>query len=406
LFKFSSYQKSFKGSQCAGVHMFLKPDGSAEYSLVLLKKKSSKIQIEKRELDISDFDTLMHFVPKSVPVILTIEGKGIVNRRVNTENLVSETEIVSRVLPNAKPAEFYIQKTTIKENDIFLTLARRISIDEILERFEKEKRFVIKTVFGPFSLNHIASLLDEKYEVINGKYGGYRMENNLIKETDMKYQDCFSRYRLEEELLSDQDIIAFATAFSFFVEQAEISLDIEKCGFRNEEFIYKRMFGIMSVVLLLLVFIILMGNLVLYQQYNKKSAELVDQLAVNEDLIYELEKVEGVLKSKEDFIGRSGFLQSSKLSYYADRLAYNLPETIRLTKCDLEPLQKKLKNNEQPEFTNNQVRVAGLTRESTVLNNWIKTINKETWVKDVKVIGYKQEKNSDPGEFEIEIIIK
>jgi len=382
------------------------PDGGFSYSVVLLRKKGSEVQIVKREMDVETFDGLLGLLPKGIPVVLVIEGKGIVNRKLNTENLTSEMEIVSRVLPNAKPIDFYIQKTAIKENEIFLTLARRATVDEILDRFKKEKRFVIKVIFGPFLINHVASLLDEKYENINGKLGGYRMENGLIKEIDIKSNQGTGRYRLGSELLSEDDIIAFAGAFSFFVEQAEISIEIPGVDDQREEFLFKRMFNIIGASLLLLVFVVLMGNLVLYQQYSKKSADLMDQLAINEDLIYELETVEGVLKSKEDFIGRSGFLQSSKLSYYADRLACTLPESIRLTKCDLEPLQKKLKNNEQPEFTNNQVRVAGLTNESTILNSWIKTINKEPWVKDVRVINYKQEKNADPGEFEIEIQIK
>ena len=150
----------------------------------------------------------------------------------------------------------------------------------------------------------------------------------------------------------------------------------------------------------------LLINFLLFDHYSKKSNELSANINLNTGLLQQLDTLTKELKFKEDFIEQTGILSNSRLSLYSDRIASTLSDNIQLIDLSINPLDKKLKSNQEPEFNKNKIYINGITSNSTILNDWIKTIMKEGWVKEVNIKNYNQDNAITKGEFKIEIIIK
>ena len=112
------------------------------------------------------------------------------------------------------------------------------------------------------------------------------------------------------------------------------------------------------------------------------------------------------INTKNAFIEMSGLKNASRVSFYADRIAMDLPEKIRLIELNVNPLEKKIKTGEPIVFGHNNIVVKGNSKRSSDLNNWILILKQNDWVSDILVINYQQENPLEPGVFEIKISVK
>lgn len=406
LFSFIQNKGYFKGNRAVGLYIFLAEGGAKVYDLVLLKKKGSSLFVEKKELQVNSLEQIFEIVGKSLPIILSVEGKGIISKKVNTGGITSDKEIINHVLTGAKPVDFYIQKVSVSEQTMFVSIIRKQILDSLLEEFSKTGRSVVMAGLGAFHVNNIIALFSDKTDELYTQSEKLIINKGQIQEVVTPEQINWERFRIGSETVSAKDILAFSAGCSYFLPSQTGMINTDKLSKQKQEFIFKKMFSFLGIAYLSLLFILLLVNFMMFSQYSQQNNDLIDKLSENENLVTELDRLKVMYKTKEDFLKQSGFLQSSKLSFYADRLASDLPETITLSKMDLEPLQKKVKFGEQPMFANNTIRIAGITIESTVLNDWIKLLNTNKWIKKVEVINYNQETNRQPGNFEIEIIIE
>jgi hypothetical protein len=62
-----------------------KKDGYEIYSLLTVKKKANKISIVSKQT-FEAFDALLKTADKKLPILLVIEGKGVLNKEINFEN--------------------------------------------------------------------------------------------------------------------------------------------------------------------------------------------------------------------------------------------------------------------------------------------------------------------------------
>ena len=140
-----------------------------------------------------------------------------------------------------------------------------------------------------------------------------------------------------------------------------------------------------------------------YSRYDKKINTLRFSYNQNKELIKKLDTLKSELKLKEQYFINSGFLDASKLSYYADRIAYTVPKEIVLTQLNINPLEGKIKNNKPISFQNRKILILGTVTQSIILNNWVKQLKDTDWIKNVKIIHYNQESVEIPAEFELQI---
>jgi len=397
----------FKGKSAAGVQVNILPDNKLAVNIVILKRKKTRLETENKYSSLSSFDEVTGNIPKSIPVCLNIDGKGVIHKKIETNKDDTDRTILDQALPNAAQEEIFMQKTETPDGACYISVVRKEIINNVLGEFRAAGRHVVSLTLGVFPVNGILGILNSKENTI--QTSGYITEIRDTKINEIRKEQENSReqtFRIGNEELQTDMLVPFAAAFEYFFNPLTISEQPDIIRPLSENYVYKKIFVTAGWSVLVFFFILLLTNFLLFDKYNRQYNDLSYRISQNKDLLSRLDTLKKEMEQKEEFITKGGLLRSSRNSFYADRIAYMLPQDIMLTEMDICPLKKKITESKEPEFMKNVIHVSGITKKSTLLDEWIKEVGKEQWVDDINILNYTQESDKRTGEFEVEIRIE
>jgi Tfp pilus assembly protein PilN len=239
--------------------------------------------------------------------------------------------------------------------------------------------------------------------------GEYRVEieNDLIKmfeKTETSFQN--RKQIIAGEELQAASVLSFSSAFRFlFTQQTPPFIEIEQVKFHSGEHTQKELFKVLGWGVMLFFLSVLLVNFLVFDHYHTKGNNLEARYSQNKEFLDYIGQMKMKLAGKKAFVEQSGLQFSTQTSFYADRIAKDLPENIQLSEISINPLAKKIKTGEPIVFQQKNIKVKGHCVKSAYLNDWMHVLKKYEWIKDVAVINYKQDLAAEPGEFEINIQI-
>ena len=163
-FKFD-IQDFLIGTTALGVEVNLQ-GANADFKVTTLEKKEGSIDVVGFE-NYNSQETFFEKLNVEMPIYLSIGGKGIINKKVAAKETISDDDLIQLVLPNAKIADFYLQKKSLGNNQWVVSIIRKSVLDEILQEFKSLKAYVLKIVLGPFSIVNVSGLLANDNATIN-----------------------------------------------------------------------------------------------------------------------------------------------------------------------------------------------------------------------------------------------
>ena len=402
-------ENMLKNKSAAGLEIILLPDGSYQFYLIALKKQESTVVTEKITGPLYSFNEVQKHIDSKVPLILIMNGKGIIHRKFYRQENDSTATLLTKVLPNAIIDDFVIQETDFPSGEVFVSVIRTNVFNELMNELINHKLTNVSACFlGPFVVTNLLSLL-EKHTLDTGVVfaGNYRLQVNHEQIVSMEpiVDIPDQSYQIGNDVLSSQLLVAFAGALSYF---AGFSCNISNAGLLysiKEEFKQKQKFEFRGWALLIATFLILIINYLVFNNYWTKNKEMNTELELTQTAMQRYEKLKSDYNQKHLFLEQNGMLENSRTSYYADRLARELPASIQFTGLNIHPLKKKKAGEEDKGFSfeNRSVHVSGNCKRNTELNDWMKKIKKESWVQDLVLLNYSQDSKDENGIFLIEI---
>ncbi len=410
------------GRQAIGLDLFILPDNTYSLSLCILRKKGSKISTERSVSGIKDIASLKEYLSPALPVSLVIGGKGLLHKKVaraegessyaKASADKSDSLLLQKVLPNANIGDFYIQRTPAGADKHFVSVARKNVIDALLKELNDAGYTITSCSFGPFCINALLPMLPSSavYTEIATRHYQLNISDSRIVEQSApppsqgELVPSLTRegqgvvLTIGEERIDFKSLLSFAVAFSSLLNLHANT--IPSVTGSREDFRQKTIFQKTLKVSLAAIFLLLLVNYFAFDHFWKKSNELKSRYSLNQESVQKLEKLKKGIAEKEQFYERTNILTPSRTSFYADRIAAELPEHIKLSRLEIHPKQKS-KEEESLSFSSRTVNVKGLCRKSIELNDWMKEIRKNKWVSEVKLLNYSQDK--DGGEFNLEI---
>jgi Tfp pilus assembly protein PilN len=176
----------------------------------------------------------------------------------------------------------------------------------------------------------------------------------------------------------------------------------------SDEFSQKKIFLLSGKAALIFFLITLSVNYVVFNNYynkrNELSAKVSDRLSTIK--LYDTLKVQ--LEKKKEFIGKTSLLAEARTSFYADKLAAEVPSEILLDDLNINPVMKKPESDTTGSlnFTHNVIVISGTSKNSVDVGEWMKLIKMNGWVKDAELLSYNQDKERNEGKFNIKVNIK
>ncbi|MBL7884742.1 MAG: hypothetical protein JNL69_11780, partial [Bacteroidia bacterium] len=354
---------------------------------------------------------IIKLIDKKIPLIITLNGKGILHKKINISENEDDKSLLGKVFPNANINEFSFQKTIINNNSMILSVVRNSVIENIFTQLSNKGITNISSVMlGPFSINLMLNVLNNGM-LTNSSIilPGYTLHtaNGSISDviTNIENQNYTDFYIADSKINADT-ITSFSSAFVALngnklnsIENSAIISNI------IDDYKQKIKFEFNGWALLAITLLMLTINYFIFNHYWNVNTGINNQLSFNQSAIQNLELLKKEYQEKKIFLEQNGLLESSKTSFYADRLATDLPSSIQWTELYIHPIKKKEANQDENVFAfeTKTIFISGKSQRSIDVNDWIKNIKAKNWVKDVVLINYFQDTKNEKGDFLIEI---
>lgn len=379
----SPIKRIFGYSQLIGINIVLYND---EYKAFFcqLNKIKGQLTIDRfgkiENIQAFEFD-------KNLPVVINICGKGILTKKV-ASTIETPNEALSVILPNANEQEFYIQ--LFQEENSFCSIARKNSIDNLLQNTSFYPN-IVSLSFEAFSLINIIDLINgninNNYNILSGIYDFHFKDSSL---QSIELNDESFEYNIDGFSLSSYELVAFSVAFQNF--ENENVIKINEVFLENEsDFFYKRIFDKSIKIIPIIFLVLLLFNFVLMLNLEKKYNFFNNQIFLNQKILDEIEELNAEVIAKESFFKNEDWFSTSMTSFYADRIAFFLPDEISLTSLLIHPqLNQNNVTEKKLQFNYNAIELNALTTNAVSVAEWVKDMKKEKFIKDIEIVEYTQ----------------
>jgi len=366
------------------------------FSVVELKRTKQEIQIVSQTEGQSDWDAVKGYFKPDVPVVLHLDGAGILLR--DTGGQVSENE-------NSFPSEDadFVVRRYAKADGLgeLVSIMRTDLLQTVMDFCAKNGINVVDMKFGPFAVASIIPLLaNAGEELVAGRWKLY-VKDGQLHSFSANSDESRVTYSLEGEQVSSNVIAVLAACLQFFSGGLD---DIPLLGKPREEYTYGYLLKKGGIAVLGILLLFLTVNYFVWDNLRGRYAGLRSQVANNENYLNELAGLESKLQKKQFFVDKYiGNDLATRFSYYADRLAFTLPAPIRLTRMEIQPLMQKPKEGKAILYREKTISIEGVSGQMTAISLWIKALRKEEWVKEVELVSYSVDEKQHTGNFELEI---
>lgn len=384
------------------VEIQLNEEGS-NFNYLILKRKGTGLEFIYKAHNVKNIEDVKKKLKAGSRIIITINGKGVLVRKLKYEGDINNDTIISKLLPNAKAKDFVIHSKKIDNENVFATVVRKDLITRILKQFLLKDCFVVDVIPGPLSIEEILPLLNINSPKILIDENKFLIQNNKI--TD----HAFARYRkqeqsvqIAEEELNEKLLMAFAGCFQYITRIEEKPNSIPELKQNHRSMRYYEYYTKGKIAVAGILFLALLVNFLVFDSMGKRNEKLSSEISSYRGLIAEIENLQQKLSLKKELVNAAGLLNSSSLSYYTDRLVACMPEEIILENVSVFPAIKE-KRTKQLSFTNNTIVVKGALQNPTKLNEWINDLKSGQWVEEVRIIHFNHNTYENVSNFEIEI---
>lgn len=395
----------------AGIECVLSSDGIPEINYVVLKKEKNRLTSDSSGTKIKDIESLKTSLAVSNPVFLALNGRGIIHKKFAYNEGENEIALFNKVLPAANPADFYLQKCLSDQGSHIISVIRKNIADSILNELKRNGYHVIGCSLGPFSFQSLLPLLDNTATSRDVLVSGFKLslgENEISSFQSAEGITGDTLKLMGGEEVKPETVIPFATAVQYFISYGrEMMANIPSVADGNAEFRQKQIFKISSGVSVGFFLVALLVNFLLFSSFSEKANDYGAKVSANQNMIQRYEKLKAEVEEKQAFLEKTGLMEASRTSFYADQIARQLPGSIKLTQMNIFPLEKKSNNDDADiTFIPKNIVISGNCKQSIELNEWIGILKKTEWVNEVGIINFSQDKSENTGVFSIEIKMK
>ena len=372
-------------------------------NIVVLKRIKNKVSIVAKKQEVVSFEEIKSYVSPDKPVYLILNLRNILHKTIESTIHVSDEMLIQEVFPNASDKDFYIQKENIATGKI-ISVIRQDLLNSIVSDFTKENITILGVTIGSFDVKYVKPLLPNDNIIHAHTHSfSFNSEQKIIQFA-RNTEGVFEDIKIGDDRLDSRLLSAYAGAFKSIL-QIPLSFNPPLIKGIQEEYFQKKIYKSGSLAALIFVFFVLLCSTFLNSICKDKSNKLSFQLVSQNADFSALDSLKKQVKQQKTFVSQTNISQSSRTSFYADRLAASIPTGLELTQLNVFPIsgnRKDYKENQLVKFQNETIVAKGVCDNSITYNEWIKKLQTMDWVRSAMHIDYK-DINTHLGEFEIKI---
>lgn len=331
---------------------------------------------------------------KKLPIIITIEGKGVLNKFVE---LPLEKIRVRNIIPNLKEDDFYINYTP-NLIGTWVSLVRKDSLDKILNQHKIPFENIIDLHIGPSCIQWLSGISSELPSKLGDSLLKYS-ENTLVDIEKRNHDEPITSKLLGLTTISYKNHLPLVSALVSLANLNKLHKgEIWNKNTQNQK--DKKAFYSTVKVSLGLLLLVFMGNLVANQMLERSYNENIAKSQTFESLNNEAKLLKEEVKSKEAFVKDLGLGINPQFGFFVDEIGQTVPKKIQLNQININPLSKSIRNNKLIEFGNGTIILGGFCQTPQTCNEWVSELRELNWANKIELKEFKFNKDNI-GEFQI-----
>lgn len=372
-----------------------KEEDTTNYTVLQIKRKNNKVSVIARR-NFTSIEKLNEKLDKKTPVLILLDGKGILNKQININN---DSDISWQ--KNIDYDNIYY--TSFKsDNYTFISFCRKTIVDENITVFQKNKFQILDIYIGSFQGALLHNSIKEN-SIISGDLELTFNNGALISFTKLNPSTSKS-YNLDNDWINNKELALYGSLLHFFVKPDNIE-KTNNSALNIEEIIYKKAFNFLGVTMLVGFLASLFVSYLLIRFYGSENAELNMKNMFSNQSYHKITALEKQKEEKLNIAKRLGTLSNKYLTFYAFELLNNIPVAIAIDELNIFPADKEFKPEKKINFQSNTILVKGETFNEKAIDEWMHHLKNLEWVKTFEITSLKKDKNNKTL-FEIKITVK
>lgn len=367
----------------------------ASYALLLVQKKKTSITILKKET-FTNFEELTSNLDSKIPVILHVEGKGILNKKIDFDN---EQDV--NWYKNIK-LETLSYTSSKNENVTFLSFTRKNLIEEWVAKFSSLQFQILDVYTGSFISSLLSKTIDKK-NITTSQLILHFEDNELVDFSRNENNDNKS-YKIGEDVLESCYLPLYASVIHFLIPIDSIEKS-KVDGLNIEEYTFKKAFNYLGVFMLAFYLVLLLISYFGINYFSSKNAELNYRNVFSNQAFKKLEDLEKQKSNKLKILSETGLTSNKFLTFYAYEINKNTLSGIQLSELKVNPLEVETKPSKKVLLLNKVILISGQAQNEMVFNNWIENLKKMNWIKKFEITSIDTNKKNWM-QFQIKILVK
>ncbi len=369
----------------------------------VLSKQKNMLNIEQQKMEEGPFNAILAALPKTYPIALTINGKGVIHKNGQFEIGLTFEQLFQQLFPAIAQENFYTQHFR-GQSFAALSVVRKEMLDELLTKMKNAGLQVFSISLGGWPAVHIFTQLNS-YDPAEVKFDGHCFNLNEEKAL-INYQYDHTRkskfqMKIAEEPIAEENIIAYASAFQLMMYQQLNAIIVDVATINNSftQFIAHHQLKKKALIFLFSLFIALLISFSLFSYYNESNAQLVQLVgaqSVNEN---QMDVMKQNIAENEALLQQLNWNGGYNYGFLLNEIGVSMPRQIQLLSVSMNEFKSEIEKTTRRPL----IKIIGTTDNLTAVNNWIFMLKEKPWIKTVKLLKYQEMEETAFYQFNLEL---
>ncbi|MDQ0638341.1 hypothetical protein QF042_001906 [Pedobacter sp. W3I1] len=330
-------------------------------------------------------------LPRKHPVVLSISGKGIIHKQLKG---AEKKDLFRTAFSSVEKKDFYVQEA-LAEDLVWVSIIRQTLADDILGKLKSSGLNVYALSLGGLPVISIWELLSGTGEGFsaNGHKFEVSPEGGLIGYRYLEGEQNTGNLKLGDTKLASALLVPYALAFQLFLYEklSVVKVENEQVDHRFKDFLefskLKKTAGIFVFALLGLLVI----SFFALTNYNAENAKLNQQVGAITATADQSDLLKKEIANQKILLEKLGWNGGYSHAFLLNEIGRSKPRALTLNEIQFDRLKEPAENKDVLA----SIKITGETSNLSAVNNWIFLLKEKKWAKEVKLLRYQQDSESE-----------
>ena len=373
------FQHIIEGSTYQGLEIFELGD-QVSFALLKVKKKKGELHTVLESI-YNSMDEASKEITKNNLLFLTVNTSKVLYKHVDSDVSSNPEQMVIQAFPNLELENFYYQSQEASSANI-VSICKKDYLKQLLGSLSNLGIFPTQIQLGIAPVFHIIDYLDKPITT------GSNFKLTKDGKVETTHGILTEKMEISGLSIAPTSLVSFAHIVGHLSKTGIKGNLVDSNAILKNEFKNHRVFNLGLRMALGMFLGILLVNFLFFSNYQKKIQSLEMNYALEHEQVNSLDALEKRVALKEKRLEAITGAANSKSSFFLDRIAIQLPNSVQLDQMVYQPVLKPVRELKTIELDKNKFLISGIVQNKIEFTQWAESLEQQDWVEHIEIIIY------------------